>query len=145
MNPISPETWNKLMEDLFTIHREQMLNACKANALSLTQMVTLVHLARVGETRMGELAEVLGITQGAVTPVIDRLVERGWAERFSAQDDRRSVWVRLTPAGVAFVDDLYRLREKHFYQVSSLMQPEEVLALYQGMTSLLNAWRRIQP
>lgn len=145
MSGISSEAWNELMEGLLTKHREQMIGACKAQGLSVTQMVTLVHLSKVGETRMGELADVLGITQGAVTPIIDRLVERNWVERFSYPEDRRSVWVRLTPDGIQAVDGLCREREAQFNQIAALMPPDEVAALYRGLSSLLQTWRRIQP
>jgi DNA-binding MarR family transcriptional regulator len=45
------------------------------------------------------------VTTGAITNRIDRLEHRGFVERAST-DDRRKVIVRLTPAGLAMVDEV---------------------------------------
>lgn len=145
MSVFTPDQFADLLEDLFTKHRDQIMSACEDHKLSVTQMVTLVHLSKATESRMGELAEVLGITQGAVTPIIDKLVERGWVERFANPCDRRSVWVRLTATGTCQVDQLCQDRTAQFARLAALMQPDEVQALYQGLKSLLDAWRRLQP
>lgn len=51
----------------------------------------------------GELVHQTMVTTGAITNRVDRLVERGLVER-AAGTDRRTVIVRLTPAGVKLVD-----------------------------------------
>lgn len=48
---------------------------------------------------MGELSRRLMVTNGNVTGMIDRLVSEGLVERHQAPHDRRSQFVRLTPAG----------------------------------------------
>ena len=45
------------------------------------------------------------VTTGAITNRIDRLAARGLVERVGATD-RRKVIVRLTPAGLALVDEV---------------------------------------
>jgi DNA-binding MarR family transcriptional regulator len=46
-----------------------------------------------GPVTAGELARFTGLTTGAVTGIIDRLVKAGYAERVSDLDDRRRVLV----------------------------------------------------
>ena len=46
-----------------------------------------------GAVTAGELARFTGLTTGAVTGIIDRLVKAGYAERVSDPDDRRRVLV----------------------------------------------------
>jgi MarR family 2-MHQ and catechol resistance regulon transcriptional repressor len=61
-------------------------------------------IATLGNTP-GMSAKELGqrtlITKGTLTGVVDRLVDRGFVERVVVPEDRRSVFVRLTPAGDA--------------------------------------------
>ena len=45
------------------------------------------------------------VTTGAITNRVDRLAERGLVER-QAGADRRTVIVRLTPTGLALVDEV---------------------------------------
>lgn len=54
---------------------------------------------------VGQLATESGLTTGAVTAVIDRLVKAGYVERLPDPVDRRKVIVQLTPA-VAQIGDL---------------------------------------
>lgn len=45
------------------------------------------------------------VTTGAITNRVDRLAERGLVERHAGAD-RRTVIVRLTPTGLALVDEV---------------------------------------
>lgn len=50
-------------------------------------------LMRVGPMTAGDLATHAGLTTGAITGVVDRLVRAGYARRVPHPDDRRSVIV----------------------------------------------------
>jgi DNA-binding MarR family transcriptional regulator len=66
--------------------------------LSRTDMRCLDLLARLGPMTAGQLAEETGLTTGAVTFLLDRLEEAGVVKRRRDTEDRRRVWVELTPA-----------------------------------------------
>ena len=68
----------------------------------------LATLRRIGpphELSAGDLVRQSMVTTGAITNRIDRLEQRGYVERIGAED-RRKVIVRLTPAGLAKVDEV---------------------------------------
>lgn len=50
-----------------------------------------------GRVTAGELARATGLTTGAITGVIDRLEQRGFARRERDPGDRRKVYVRILP------------------------------------------------
>ncbi len=50
-----------------------------------------------GSVTAGVLAEELGLTTGAVTTVIDRLEKSGYAIRVRSEQDRRTVFIELSP------------------------------------------------
>jgi DNA-binding MarR family transcriptional regulator len=66
--------------------------------LSRTDMRCLELLARLGPMTAGQLAEETQLTTGAVTFLLDRLEEAGVVKRRRDTEDRRRVWVELTPA-----------------------------------------------
>src|SRR5580700_9137425 len=64
--------------------------------VSATDRKCLDLLSR-GPVTAGELARFTGLTTGAVTGIIDRLVKAGYAERVNDPEDRRRVLVARKP------------------------------------------------
>jgi DNA-binding MarR family transcriptional regulator len=60
-----------------------------------------------GGLTAGQLAEAAGLTSGAVTGVIDRLEQVGYARRVADPTDRRRVKVEVTPAFYARADKIW--------------------------------------
>jgi DNA-binding MarR family transcriptional regulator len=56
--------------------------------------------------RMGDLAEVLVITRGGLTKLVDRLVKAGLLERTFCETDRRVSYATLLPAGSALLAEM---------------------------------------
>lgn len=59
-----------------------------------TDLESLDLLARHGPMTAGRLAELTGLTTGAITGLVDRLERRGYARREPHPSDRRSVIVQ---------------------------------------------------
>jgi DNA-binding MarR family transcriptional regulator len=59
-----------------------------------TDLESLDMLARHGPMTAGRLAELTGLTTGAITGLVDRLERRGYARREPHPTDRRSVMVQ---------------------------------------------------
>ena len=66
--------------------------------LSLVQ-VRLLGVLRDRTPGMLELATLLGLDKSSVTGLVDRAERRGLVKRSLGQEDRRAVFVSLTPAG----------------------------------------------
>ncbi len=55
----------------------------------------------------GRLAELTGLSTGAVTGLVDRLVAAGYVERRRDREDRRRVFVGLVPGALARIQPLF--------------------------------------
>jgi DNA-binding MarR family transcriptional regulator len=64
--------------------------------LNLTDLHAMDIIQQHGRLTAGELAELSGLTTGAVTAVVDRLERMGYARRVRDEADRRRVMVELT-------------------------------------------------
>jgi DNA-binding MarR family transcriptional regulator len=58
------------------------------------------------QMRMGDLAEILVITRGGLTKLVDRLVKAGYLERKLCDSDRRVTYAALLPAGVDLLEEM---------------------------------------
>ena len=63
----------------------------------------LIHVGGAPESRltMSKLSSDVALTTGGVTRLVDRMVEAGLVARENCPNDRRSIYVVLTPAGQA--------------------------------------------
>src|SRR6185436_13668257 len=72
--------------------------------LSESDVDALELLIDTGAATAGRLAELMGLTTGAVTRVIDRLERAGYVRRVPDPTDRRRVIVELVPEKMAAVE-----------------------------------------
>lgn len=67
--------------------------------ISLPGMLILHKIIREGEQRLGDLAEQLDFTSGAITALTDKLEKKGYTVRRRKEDDRRTVLLDITAKG----------------------------------------------
>jgi DNA-binding MarR family transcriptional regulator len=80
--------------------------------LSESDVDALELLLDTGTATAGKLSEVMGLTTGAVTRVIDRLEQAGYVRRTVDPADRRRVVIELVPERVAGVEALLESLER---------------------------------
>jgi DNA-binding MarR family transcriptional regulator len=103
-----------LIKDIVVaIQDEQTQQAFLSNAIAERLGVTsnelevLGTLVARGPLSAGDLARRTGLTSGAITRLIDRLVERGSVRRLADPEDRRRVLVEITPGAMRACDPFY--------------------------------------
>jgi len=103
-----------------------------AAGLNRTDMAIIDALDREGAAPAGRLAEVTGLSSGAMTTALDRLERAGYARRARDSGDRRRVLVELTEQA----QTLHRFYAEHaayaerLYQRHSLEQLELILQVF---------------
>ena len=80
------------------------------------QLVVLNRLAHLGEISVSELAAAVTLAQATVTGILDRLVQRGLADRRRDERDKRRVLVRATRAGDELLASAPPLLQEHFLE-----------------------------
>jgi DNA-binding MarR family transcriptional regulator len=68
--------------------------------------IGVLYVVSEGPQRITELATREGVTQPAITLLVNRLAERGWLRRTPDPQDGRAVLVELTPAGCTLLDQI---------------------------------------
>lgn len=76
--------------------------------LNATDHKCLDFLNRTGPVTAGQLAQLTGLTTGAVTNIIDRLEQSGYVVRDRDPEDRRRVVVKPVPNGSAYLSPLFK-------------------------------------
>lgn len=117
---------NEFAEGLLRIFDNVLLTEEKAlskgyfSNLSIAELHTLEAIGPYEARAMSETAARLGITTGTLTVAIDRLVRKGYVERYRDSKDRRVVRICLTRQGKL----AYRMHAKfHKLLVKRIMDP----------------------
>jgi DNA-binding MarR family transcriptional regulator len=112
-----------------------------ADALGLnrTDMRCLDILQMEGSVTAGRLAELTGLTTGAITTVLDRLENAGFARRVRDPNDRRRVLVEMAPEAMSGAANLYGehiAQAEQVYKRYTLEQLELLLEFVRGSREL---------
>lgn len=92
------EVLNDLLVDVFNhiVSIEGLSLKKKGVQLSMTEVHILEAIENANDPSMSVIAKKLIVTVGTLTTAIDKLVLKGYVERFSAPNDRRKVLLKLT-------------------------------------------------
>jgi DNA-binding MarR family transcriptional regulator len=93
-----------------------------------------------GRARVAELANRLWVRPPTVTGIIDTLVKAGYVRRERDPSDRRAVWVVLTEAGGARVDEIGSELTETF-SPAVVVDPEQERIIREFLIALLITYR----
>jgi DNA-binding MarR family transcriptional regulator len=82
-----------------------------------------------GRVTAGRLAEVTGLTTGAITGVVDRLEKAGLVRRERDDSDRRKVFIAVVPEAAAKIGQFYVPMQQAMEKVFSAYSDEELRLL----------------
>ena len=97
--------------------------------LSEGRMGVLFRLFRCGDMPLGELADDLTMTPRNVTGLVDHLERDGLVARVPDSEDRRSVRARLTDAGRARIESIWKEGLEHQFEMVEGMSKDDLAQL----------------
>jgi len=102
------EDHNPIYQDIARFRAILFDALLKPHDMTMSQGWVLVHLVRENGLRQSELAERLEVATVTTSKLIDRLEARGYVERRSDPEDRRSNRVYATPQAKSIVKIMTR-------------------------------------
>ena len=96
----------------------------------------VLHALSTQPRRITELAGREGVTQPAITLLVNRLQERGWVDRAADSADRRAVLVELTAEGRAIFDRLRAEYRALLHEDMATLPDEDVETLARAVEIL---------
>jgi DNA-binding MarR family transcriptional regulator len=97
----------------------------EASGVTVAEWVVLREIYGKPEAAPSALAESTGLTRGAISKLVDRLLKKKLLTRVERSDDRRFQSIALTPAGHALVPELAALadvNDARFFAALSLSE-----------------------
>ncbi|HLU21411.1 MarR family winged helix-turn-helix transcriptional regulator [Lederbergia graminis] len=104
--------------------------------LSLEQFSLVRILYQNRSMRASELAEQLLVHKSAITAKVEKLVKKGLVERVRDEDDRRNVYLHLSPTGKELYESLATKIDEFMEDILKEIPKDE-------MESFLNVYEKI--
>ncbi len=116
--------------------------------ISGSDLECLDFLILEGRVTAGRLAEVTGLTTGAITGVVDRLEKAGFVHRERDESDRRKVFIVTVPENVARVGRYYVPMQEAMHRLWSTYSEAELQLLLrfanEGYKAVLGATEQLK-
>jgi DNA-binding MarR family transcriptional regulator len=104
--------------------------------LTMSQLKTIMLLVDTGGLSGRDLAERLSIGPSAVTALVDRLVQRGYARREEDRADRRISWARPTEKSTDLFERLHATHRERLGEILATLTPDQLALVRTAITTL---------
>lgn len=105
-----------------------------------SQFVVMKTIFEQGQMTVSAVAEALEVSLSAVTALVDRLHRAGYVERSRDENDRRLVWLKVTPAGKEKVGACLAARRQVMRDILGRLPQEdleELVKIYEKLLSII--------
>lgn len=125
---------------------KQVMDAIKQNAesdfkelnLTGTQGMVMATLGHFGKTKISNLSDKMGLSNSTVSGIVDRLEKQGFVERIRCKNDRRVVYVDVTPEFRKIAEKHFCCIEKKYATMMEDASEEEIKKIFEGLQLLKN-------
>ena len=135
-------------EIVYTLGRElstqtMMYHAAIAEKLGLnpTDHKALGFIDRAGSMTAGQLAELTGLTTGAVTGIVDRLEKAGFVQRIKVAHDRRQVIIQPIPERVQTIHHLFESIGKSISELTDRYSDRDLAIIHDYLAQSIRVVR----
>ncbi|MBC3921091.1 MarR family transcriptional regulator [Undibacterium sp. CY18W] len=97
----------RLLSECMQLFEQSSTRTVRKLGFTHSQFDIIATLGNTPGMTCKELGEKTLITKGTLTGVLDRLEQKGLVQRERGNDDRRQLFVKLTPCGEATFDDVF--------------------------------------
>jgi DNA-binding MarR family transcriptional regulator len=103
--------------------------ALQAKQTSVAEWALLRELHERGQAAPGDLADVLGLTRGAVSKIIDKLEAKGWVQADAKEGDNRYRLLSLTRSGQRCLPALAEIADQNDAAYFDCLSEKEKIVL----------------
>lgn len=136
LNKISEELFQLVMElHKKTFNRDQLV---KNSCIPPSHLKVIFTLSHTGPLSLSQLANTIGISKPNLTPIIDKLIQKGFVNRYEDPNDRRILRVEITNKAV-------ELRDQQCNKFKTMLQPKLSNLPTEDLDSLEDLLSKIMP
>lgn len=126
----------KLFSEVAQIVKEGMRKSYEDVGLTVPQSMVISTLLKFGDMKITELSRKINLTNSTLSGIVDRLEKQQLVVRKRSDEDRRIVYVQLTPKFEEVYQGIYKRIEENFQELLSPASAEELGKIVEGLKVL---------
>ncbi|HYE82027.1 MAG TPA: MarR family transcriptional regulator [Clostridia bacterium] len=126
----------KLMKQATNSLKHNVMEHFREMQLTAPQGMLIGILAHHDKMKVSDLSEKLGLSNSTVSGIIDRLEKQGFVERVRSEEDRRVVYISLSPDFRKSSKEHNNVIGKMLDDVMNKATPEELDSIMKGLETL---------
>jgi MarR family 2-MHQ and catechol resistance regulon transcriptional repressor len=117
-------TWVKLAR-AYSSFEKKSNDSIKTFGLTQPQFAVIEVIGHLGPLKVGEICNKMLVTGGNMTLVLDNIEKLGYIERVPNKEDRRAIYIQLTPAGKMLFDEVFLIHAEKISEYMSVLTTAE--------------------
>ena len=122
---------------------QSFIRYARQSGLSMSQINALFHIHHAGGRGVTDLGEHLGITNAAVSQLLERLVQQGLILRQEDPQDRRAKKLILTEKGLQTLQEGIHARQGWLHDLASTLSVDEKEQVAAALQILIDKTKRL--
>ncbi len=126
----------KLFQEVMQLFKHNMHKCLADTGISAPQGMVLGLLSKNKKMKITELSRHLCLSNSTVSGIIDRLEKQQMVTRERSEDDRRVVYVSISPDFKDMHENFHKQLEKNIQNIMSQGNKEELHKIFEGLDVL---------
>lgn len=107
--------------------------------LGISPILVLAELKNKGPRKQIELAELVGLTKGALTNISTKLVNLSLVERLYEEEDRRTIRLKITDKGLTALEEAQSIGNEIYTELFASFSEAELQEYIRLQTKLMSS------
>ncbi|GIM27532.1 hypothetical protein CPJCM30710_01980 [Clostridium polyendosporum] len=126
----------KLLSEVAMLLKQSMTKGFEEFGITAPQGMVIGTLSRFGKMKISELSDKLSLSNSTISGIVDRLENQEIVERIRSKEDRRVVYVSLSPKFEEMHNGFHRRAEEKIEKIMSKGTPEDLNKIMDGLNTL---------
>ena len=126
----------RLFQEIMQLIRHNMSKMSDDSGMSAPQGMVLMLLSKHKKMKITELSSKLFLSNSTVSGIVDRLEKQSMVIRERSEDDKRVVYVSISPKYEDCHKNFHEKLEKNIEKSLSTADPEELHKIFEGLDAL---------
>lgn len=129
---------SKLFREVMLLVRQNMTKSFENCGITAPQGMVIGTISKFGKMKISDLSSSLGLSNSTISGIIDRLEKLKIVERERSENDKRVVYVKITPEYEEQHQGFHKKAEENITNIIKRGTAEEIEKIVEGFNILKN-------